>query len=248
MPTNPDRIRNFSIIAHIDHGKSTLSDRILELTGTVAKRDMTAQLLDSMEIERERGITIKSQAVRVDYEADDGSVYQLNLIDTPGHVDFTYEVSRSLAACEGAVLVVDATQGVEAQTVANAMMAMNADLEIIPLINKIDLPSAEPERVKAEIEDGLAIPADEAVLASGKTGEGVHDLLESVVASIPAPTGDVEAPLRALIFDSYFDAYRGVVALIRVVDGAIAKGDRVRLMANGLAPSDRGFHVGAFLR
>ncbi len=174
MPTNPDRIRNFSIIAHIDHGKSTLSDRILELTGTVAKRDMTAQLLDSMEIERERGITIKSQAVRVDYEADDGSVYQLNLIDTPGHVDFTYEVSRSLAACEGAVLVVDATQGVEAQTVANAMMAMNADLEIIPLINKIDLPSAEPERVKAEIEDGLAIPADEAVLASGKTGEGVQ--------------------------------------------------------------------------
>ncbi|MDU6010498.1 MAG: translation elongation factor 4 [Slackia sp.] len=234
MPTNPDRIRNFSIIAHIDHGKSTLSDRILELTGTVAKRDMTAQLLDSMEIERERGITIKSQAVRVDYEADDGSVYQLNLIDTPGHVDFTYEVSRSLAACEGAVLVVDATQGVEAQTVANAMMAMNAELEIIPLINKIDLPSAEPERVKAEIEDGLAIPADEAVLASGKTGEGVHDLLESVVASIPAPTGDAEAPLRALIFDSYFDAYRGVVALIRVVDGAIAKGDRVRLMANGL--------------
>lgn len=226
MPTNPDRIRNFSIIAHIDHGKSTLSDRILELTGTVAKRDMTAQLLDSMEIERERGITIKSQAVRVDYEADDGSVYQLNLIDTPGHVDFTYEVSRSLAACEGAVLVVDATQGVEAQTVANAMMAMNAELEIIPLINKIDLPSAEPERVKAEIEDGLAIPADEAVLASGKTGEGVHDLLESVVASIPAPTGDAEAPLRALIFDSYFDAYRGVVALIRVVDGAIAKGDR----------------------
>ena len=206
MPTNPDRIRNFSIIAHIDHGKSTLSDRILELTGTVAKRDMTAQLLDSMEIERERGITIKSQAVRVDYEADDGSVYQLNLIDTPGHVDFTYEVSRSLAACEGAVLVVDATQGVEAQTVANAMMAMNAELEIIPLINKIDLPSAEPERVKAEIEDGLAIPADEAVLASGKTGEGVHDLLESVVASIPAPTGDAEAPLRALIFDSYFDA------------------------------------------
>ncbi|MEB1813443.1 translation elongation factor 4 [Adlercreutzia mucosicola] len=226
-------IRNFSIIAHIDHGKSTLSDRILELTGTVAKRDMQAQLLDSMDIERERGITIKSQAVRVSYTADDGETYQLNLIDTPGHVDFTYEVSRSLAACDGAVLVVDATQGVEAQTVANAMLAMNADLEIIPLINKIDLPAAEPERVKAEIEDGLAIPADDAVLASGKTGKGVHDLLEAVVYNIPAPAGDGGAPLRALIFDSYFDAYRGVVALIRVVDGQIKKGDKIRMMATG---------------
>ena len=226
-------IRNFSIIAHIDHGKSTLSDRILELTGTVAKRDMQAQLLDSMDIERERGITIKSQAVRVAYTADDGETYQLNLIDTPGHVDFTYEVSRSLAACDGAVLVVDATQGVEAQTVANAMLAMNADLEIIPLINKIDLPAAEPERVKAEIEDGLAIPADDAVLASGKTGVGVHDLLEAVVYNIPAPEGDGDAPLRALIFDSYFDAYRGVVALIRVVDGSIKKGDKIRMMATG---------------
>ena len=226
-------IRNFSIIAHIDHGKSTLSDRILELTGTVAKRDMQAQLLDSMDIERERGITIKSQAVRVSYTADDGETYQLNLIDTPGHVDFTYEVSRSLAACDGAVLVVDATQGVEAQTVANAMLAMNADLEIIPLINKIDLPAAEPERVKAEIEDGLAIPADDAVLASGKTGVGVHDLLEAVVYNIPAPAGDGGAPLRALIFDSYFDAYRGVVALIRVVDGQIKKGDKIRMMATG---------------
>ncbi len=226
-------IRNFSIIAHIDHGKSTLSDRILELTGTVAKRDMQAQLLDSMDIERERGITIKSQAVRVSYTADDGETYQLNLIDTPGHVDFTYEVSRSLAACDGAVLVVDATQGVEAQTVANAMLAMNADLEIIPLINKIDLPAAEPERVKAEIEDGLAIPADDAVLASGKTGEGVHDLLEAVVYNIPAPEGNGKAPLRALIFDSYFDAYRGVVALIRVVDGQIKKGDKIRMMATG---------------
>jgi len=226
-------IRNFSIIAHIDHGKSTLSDRILELTGTVAKRDMQAQLLDSMDIERERGITIKSQAVRVSYTADDGETYQLNLIDTPGHVDFTYEVSRSLAACDGAVLVVDATQGVEAQTVANAMLAMNANLEIIPLINKIDLPAAEPERVKAEIEDGLAIPADDAVLASGKTGEGVHDLLEAVVYNIPAPEGNGEAPLRALIFDSYFDAYRGVVALIRVVDGSIKKGDKIRMMATG---------------
>ena len=231
---DPTHIRNFSIIAHIDHGKSTLSDRILEMTGTVAKRDMKDQLLDSMDIERERGITIKSQAVRVDYTADDGQVYQFNLIDTPGHVDFTYEVSRSLAACEGAVLVVDATQGVEAQTVANAMMAMNADLDIIPLINKIDLPSAEPDRVRAEIEDGLAIPADDAVLASGKTGEGVHDLLEAVVYNIPAPTGDADAPLRALIFDSYFDAYRGVVALIRVVDGSIRKGDRIRMIATGV--------------
>ena len=233
MTTDPNLIRNFSIIAHIDHGKSTLSDRILELTGTVAQRDMQEQLLDTMDIERERGITIKSQAVRVDYTADDGQTYQFNLIDTPGHVDFTYEVSRSLAACEGAVLVVDATQGVEAQTVANAMMAMNANLDIIPLINKIDLPAAEPDRVREEIEEGLAIPADDAVLASGKTGEGVHDLLEAVVYNIPAPVGDADAPLRALIFDSYFDPYRGVVALVRVVDGAVKKGDRVLMMATG---------------
>ena len=231
--TDPSHIRNFSIIAHIDHGKSTLSDRILEMTGTIAERDMQAQLLDTMDIERERGITIKSQAVRVSYQADDGEEYQFNLIDTPGHVDFTYEVSRSLAACEGAVLVVDATQGVEAQTVANAMMAMNANLEIIPLINQIDLPSADPERVRAEIEDALAIPADDAVLASGKTGVGVHDLLEAVVYNIPAPTGDANAPLRALIFDSYFDPYRGVVALVRIVDGSMRKGQRLRLMASG---------------
>ena len=231
--TDPSHIRNFSIIAHIDHGKSTLSDRILEMTGTIAERDMQAQLLDTMDIERERGITIKSQAVRVSYQADDGEEYQFNLIDTPGHVDFTYEVSRSLAACEGAVLVVDATQGVEAQTVANAMMAMNANLEIIPLINKIDLPSADPERVRAEIEDALAIPADDAVLASGKTGVGVHDLLEAVVYNIPAPTGNANAPLRALIFDSYFDPYRGVVALVRIVDGSMRKGQRLRLMASG---------------
>ena len=233
MSTDPKFIRNFSIIAHIDHGKSTLSDRILELTGTVSQRDMEEQLLDTMDIERERGITIKSQAVRVAYTADDGQEYQFNLIDTPGHVDFTYEVSRSLAACEGAVLVVDATQGVEAQTVANAMMAMNADLEIIPLINKIDLPSAEPERVKDEIEDGLAIVADDAILASGKTGVGVKDLLEAVVHLIPSPEGNAEGPLRALIFDSYFDPYRGVVALVRVVDGSIKKGDEVRLVNAG---------------
>ena len=194
---------------------------------------MQEQLLDTMDIERERGITIKSQAVRVNYTADDGETYEFNLIDTPGHVDFTYEVSRSLAACEGAVLVVDATQGVEAQTVANAMMAMNADLEIIPLINKIDLPASDPDRARAQIEDGLAIPADDAVLCSAKTGEGVHDLLESIVYNIPAPVGDYDAPLRALIFDSYFDAYRGVVALIRVVDGCVRKGDTIRMMQVG---------------
>lgn len=231
MALDPRYIRNFSIIAHIDHGKSTLSDRILEMTETVSKRDMKEQVLDSMDIERERGITIKSQAVRVDYRADDGQLYHFNLIDTPGHVDFTYEVSRSLAACEGAVLVVDATQGIEAQTVANAMMAMNANLEIVPLINKIDLPAAEPERVRQEIEDGLAIPADDAVLASGKTGEGVHDLLESIVYTIPHPEGDPDAPLSALIFDSYFDAYRGVVALVRIVNGSIRKGQSIRMMA-----------------
>lgn len=231
MALDPRYIRNFSIIAHIDHGKSTLSDRILEMTETVSKRDMKEQVLDSMDIERERGITIKSQAVRVDYRADDGQLYHFNLIDTPGHVDFTYEVSRSLAACEGAVLVVDATQGIEAQTVANAMMAMNANLEIVPLINKIDLPAAEPERVRQEIEDGLAIPADDAVLASGKTGEGVHDLLESVVYTIPHPEGDPDAPLSALIFDSYFDAYRGVVALVRIVNGSMRKGQSIRMMA-----------------
>lgn len=231
MALDPRYIRNFSIIAHIDHGKSTLSDRILEMTETVSKRDMKEQVLDSMDIERERGITIKSQAVRVDYRADDGQLYHFNLIDTPGHVDFTYEVSRSLAACEGAVLVVDATQGIEAQTVANAMMAMNANLEIVPLINKIDLPAAEPERVRQEIEDALAIPADDAVLASGKTGEGVHDLLESIVYTIPHPEGDPDAPLSALIFDSYFDSYRGVVALVRIVNGSMRKGQSIRMMA-----------------
>lgn len=226
-------IRNFSIIAHIDHGKSTISDRILELTRTVDERDMASQLLDTMDIERERGITIKSNAVRVMYDADDGETYQFNLIDTPGHVDFTYEVSRSLAACEGAVLVVDATQGVEAQTVSNANLAMNADLDIVPAINKIDLPSAHPDEVKTEIEDELAIPADDAVCVSGKTGEGIHDLLEAIVFLISPPKGDPLAPLKALILDSYFDEYRGVVATVRVFDGSIKKGDILRMMQGG---------------
>ncbi|MCG4807922.1 translation elongation factor 4 [Collinsella aerofaciens] len=223
-------IRNFSIVAHIDHGKSTISDRILELTHTVDERDMESQLLDTMDIERERGITIKSNAVRVSYDADDGETYQFNLIDTPGHVDFTYEVSRSLAACEGAVLVVDATQGVEAQTVSNATLAVNANLDIVPAINKIDLPSAHPDEVKTEIEDDLAIPADDAVCVSGKTGEGIHDLLESIVFLISPPKGDANAPLKALILDSYFDEYRGVVATVRVFDGSIKKGDTLRMM------------------
>ena len=226
-------IRNFSIVAHIDHGKSTISDRILELTRTVEERDMESQLLDTMDIERERGITIKSNAVRVMYDADDGETYQFNLIDTPGHVDFTYEVSRSLAACEGAVLVVDATQGVEAQTVSNASLAMNADLDIVPAINKIDLPSAHPEEVKVEIEDELAIPADDAVCVSGKTGEGIHDLLEAIVFLVSPPKGDANKPLKALILDSYFDEYRGVVATVRIFDGQVKKGDHLRMMQGG---------------
>lgn len=224
-------IRNFSVVAHIDHGKSTISDRILELTHTVDQRDMASQLLDNMDIERERGITIKSNAVRVIYQAYDGEKYQFNLIDTPGHVDFTYEVSRSLAACEGAILVVDATQGVEAQTVSNANLAMNANLDILPAINKIDLPSAMPEHVRHEIEDELAIPAEDAVCVSGKTGEGIADLLESIVYLISSPQGDPHKPLKALILDSYFDEYRGVVATVRIFDGVMKKGQQLRLMA-----------------
>lgn len=227
------RIRNFSIIAHIDHGKSTLADRILQMTNTVADRDMQAQLLDSMDLERERGITIKLNAIELNYTAKDGETYTLHLIDTPGHVDFTYEVSRSLAACEGAILVVDAAQGIEAQTLANVYLALDNDLEILPVINKIDLPAADPERVRREIEDVIGIDASEAVFASAKAGIGIEEILEQIVEKIPAPIGDTDSPLKALIFDSVYDAYRGVVLNIRVMEGMIKPGDTMKLMSNG---------------
>ena len=229
--TNPAQIRNFCIIAHIDHGKSTLADRLIQSTGTVKDRDMKAQMLDSMDIEKERGITIKAQTAALSYKARDGQLYHLNLIDTPGHVDFSYEVSRSLSACEGALLVVDASQGVEAQTVANCYTAIELGVEVVPVLNKIDLPSADPDKAKQEIEDIIGLDASNAVLASAKEGIGIKEILEQVVELVPAPIGDPEAPLKALIFDSYFDTYRGIIPSIRIVEGTIQKGDIVRMMA-----------------
>src|SRR5205807_6602228 len=231
--TDQAYIRNFCIIAHIDHGKSTLADRLLEFTGTVSKRELIEQTLDQMELEREKGITIKAQAVRMRYTALNGEEYELNLIDTPGHVDFTYEVSRSLAACEGALLVIDATQGIEAQTLANLYLAIEADLNIIPVINKIDLPSAEPERVMQEVEDVIGLPQEECILASAKEGIGTREILEAIIKHIPAPKGQPASPPRALVFDSHYDSYKGVIAYVRMVDGALRESEKVVMMATG---------------
>ena len=232
--TDLSLIRNFAIVAHIDHGKSTIADRMIEYCGGLQRREMTEQVLDSMDIERERGITIKAQTVRLNYQADDGKTYQLNLIDTPGHVDFTYEVSRSLASCEGTILVVDATQGVEAQTLANVYLALDCNHEIAVALNKIDLPSADVARVKEQIEDVIGLDTEDAVEVSGKTGFGIHDLLETVVRKLPAPQGNIEAPTKALLIDSWYDSYLGVIILVRVKDGILRKKQNIRMMSSGM--------------